>query len=85
MKVLRKNGRIAEVSFEETEGKKAFWHTGAYVPAQGVRRLYRKQISSIIIADHRRCTGLYPETDKQGMGVMSLAEMVRLVKRGDAE
>ena len=26
MKVLRKNGEIVEVNFEEQEGKKAFWH-----------------------------------------------------------
>lgn len=40
MKVLRKNGEIAEVSFEEQEGKKAFWHTSAHVLAQAVKRLY---------------------------------------------
>ena len=40
MKVLRKNGEIAEVNFEEQEGKKAFWHTSAHVLAQAVKRLY---------------------------------------------
>ena len=40
MKVLRKNGEIVEVSFEEQEGKKAFWHTSAHVLAQAVKRLY---------------------------------------------
>lgn len=40
MKVLRKNGEIAEVSFEEQEGKRAFWHTSAHVLAQAVKRLY---------------------------------------------
>ena len=40
MKVLRKNGEIAEVSFEDQEGKKAFWHTSAHVLAQAVKRLY---------------------------------------------
>ncbi len=29
MKVLQKNGEMAEMSFEEQEGKKAFWHTSA--------------------------------------------------------
>ncbi len=40
MKVLRKNGEIAELKFEEQEGKKAFWHTSAHVLAQAVKRLY---------------------------------------------
>lgn len=40
MKVLTKNGAIAEVSFEKPEGKKAFWHTSAHVLAQAVKRLY---------------------------------------------
>lgn len=40
MKVLRKNGEMTEVSFEEQEGKKAFWHTSAHVLAQAVKRLY---------------------------------------------
>lgn len=40
MKVLRKNGEIVEASFEEQEGKKAFWHTSAHVLAQAVKRLY---------------------------------------------
>ena len=37
MKVLRKNGEIVEVNFEEQEGKKAFWHTSAHVLAQAVK------------------------------------------------
>ena len=40
MKVLRNNGEIVEVNFEQQEGKKAFWHTSAHVLAQAVRRLY---------------------------------------------
>ncbi len=40
MKVLRRNGEVAEVSFEEQEGKKAFWHTSAHVLAQAVKRLW---------------------------------------------
>ena len=40
MKVLRKTGEIVEVSFEEQEGKKAFWHTSAHVLTQAVKRLY---------------------------------------------
>lgn len=40
MKVLRKNGEYVDLSFEEMEGKKAFWHTSAHVLAQAVKRLY---------------------------------------------
>lgn len=40
MKVLRNNGEIVEVNFEEQEGKEAFWHTSAHVLAQAVKRLY---------------------------------------------
>lgn len=40
MKILRKNGEIIEANFDETEGKKAFWHTSAHVLAQSVKRLY---------------------------------------------
>ena len=40
MKVLRKNGKIVEASFEEQEGKISFWHTSAHVLAQAVKRLY---------------------------------------------
>ncbi|MBQ4067928.1 MAG: threonine--tRNA ligase [Lachnospiraceae bacterium] len=40
MKVLRRNGEIIEVNFEDQEGKKAFWHTSAHVLAQAVKRLY---------------------------------------------
>jgi len=40
MKILRSNGEVIEFSFEEQEGKKAFWHTSAHVLAQAVKRLY---------------------------------------------
>ena len=40
MKVLRKNGEVVEVSFNQQEGKKAFWHTSAHILAQAVKRLY---------------------------------------------
>ena len=40
MKVLRRNGEVAEVEFSEQEGKKAFWHTSAHVLAQAVKRLW---------------------------------------------
>lgn len=40
MKVLHKNGAIITSSFEEKEGKKAFWHTSAHVLAQAVKHLY---------------------------------------------
>ena len=33
MKVLQKNGEMAEMSVEEQEGRKAFWHTSAHVLA----------------------------------------------------
>ncbi len=40
MKILRRNGEIAEIGFEEAEGKKAFWHTSSHVLAQAVKRLW---------------------------------------------
>lgn len=40
MKVLLKNGNTKEVSFDEREGKKAFWHTSAHILAQAVKRIY---------------------------------------------
>ncbi len=40
MKVLLKNGKTKEVSFDEREGKKAFWHTSAHILAQAVKRIY---------------------------------------------
>lgn len=40
MKVLLSNGTCTEKTFEEAEGKKAFWHTSAHVLAQAVKRLY---------------------------------------------
>lgn len=40
MKVSMKDGVMKEYSFEEAEGKAAFWHTSAHVLAQAVKRLY---------------------------------------------
>lgn len=40
MKICRKDGSIQEVTFEEEEGKSAFWHTTAHILAQAVKRLY---------------------------------------------
>ena len=40
MKVLRANGEVVESSFEEREGKEAFWHSSAHLLAQAVKRLY---------------------------------------------
>lgn len=40
MKVLRRNGESIVSSFEEKEGREAFWHTSAHVLAQAVKRLY---------------------------------------------
>ena len=40
MKILRANGEVVEVSFEEKEGKEAFWHSSAHILAQAVKRLY---------------------------------------------
>ncbi len=40
MKVLHKNGVITTSSFDEKEGKEAFWHTSAHVLAQAVKHLY---------------------------------------------
>lgn len=40
MKVSMKNGEVREFKFEEAEGKEAFWHTGAHILAQAVKRLY---------------------------------------------
>lgn len=40
MKVLFSNGEMKEYSFDEAEGKKAFWHSSAHVLAQAVKRLY---------------------------------------------
>lgn len=40
MKVLLKDGNTKEVSFDEREGKKAFWHTSAHILAQAVKRIY---------------------------------------------
>ncbi len=40
MKVSMKDGEVREYSFEQQEGKAAFWHTAAHVLAQAVKRLY---------------------------------------------
>nr|WP_297708165.1 threonine--tRNA ligase [uncultured Butyrivibrio sp.] len=40
MKVLKNNQQVIDVSFDNKEGKKAFWHTSAHVLAQAVKRLY---------------------------------------------
>lgn len=40
MKVSMKDGAVKEFSFEQEEGKAAFWHTAAHVLAQAVKRLY---------------------------------------------
>lgn len=40
MKVVRGNGEVVEMSFEEREGREAFWHTSAHILAQAVKRLY---------------------------------------------
>ncbi len=40
MKVVRGNAEVVEMSFEEREGKEAFWHTSAHILAQAVKRLY---------------------------------------------
>lgn len=42
MKILLRDGKIAEADFDEEEGKKAFWHTSAHILAQAVKRLYPK-------------------------------------------
>lgn len=40
MKVSRKDGSIQELTFEDKEGREAFWHTTAHILAQAVKRLY---------------------------------------------
>lgn len=40
MKILLNNGTCTEKTFEDPDGKKAFWHTSAHVLAQAVKRLY---------------------------------------------
>lgn len=40
MKLIRNDGTIVERSFEEREGREAFWHSSAHVLAQAVKRLY---------------------------------------------
>lgn len=40
MKVVRKDGRMTDGSFEEKEVREAFWHTSAHVLAQAVKRLW---------------------------------------------
>lgn len=40
MKVVLHDGTIAEYSFDDEIGKKAFWHTASHILAQAVKRLY---------------------------------------------
>lgn len=40
MKVSKKDGTLMEITFEDEEGRKAFWHTAAHILAQAVKRLY---------------------------------------------
>ncbi len=40
MKVIYRDKEMVEASFEEKQGKEAFWHTTAHVLAQAVKRLY---------------------------------------------
>lgn len=40
MEILRRDGQRVERSFEEKEGRAAFWHTSAHILAQAVKRLY---------------------------------------------
>jgi threonyl-tRNA synthetase len=40
MKVIAHDGSISDISFQEEEGKKAFWHTASHILAQAVKRLY---------------------------------------------
>lgn len=40
MEILRRDGERVEKTFEEKEGRAAFWHTSAHVLAQAVKRLY---------------------------------------------
>ncbi len=40
MKVSMKDGTVKDYSFDEMQGREAFWHTGAHILAQAVKRLY---------------------------------------------
>lgn len=40
MKVIAKDGSVRKYSFEDKEGKEAFWHTASHVLAQAVKRMY---------------------------------------------
>ncbi len=40
MKISKKDGTVAQISFEEAAGKEAFWHTTAHILAQAVKRIY---------------------------------------------
>lgn len=40
MKVSRKDGTVGDYSFEDAQGKEAFWHTAAHILAQAVKRIY---------------------------------------------
>lgn len=47
MKILKKDGSVEEVSFEEGLGKQAFWHTSAHILAQAVKRLWPDTLCAI--------------------------------------
>lgn len=47
MKILKKDGSVEEVSFEEALGKQAFWHTSAHILAQAVKRLWPDTLCAI--------------------------------------
>lgn len=47
MKILKEDGSVEEVSFEEALGKQAFWHTSAHILAQAVKRLWPDTLCAI--------------------------------------
>ena len=47
MKILKKDGSVEEVSFEEALGNQAFWHTSAHILAQAVKRLWPDTLCAI--------------------------------------
>ena len=66
MKVLRKNGEIVEVNFEEQEGKKAFWHTSAHVLAQVEKIVSRK---CLVTANHNISSSTFILNNQKNQGV----------------
>lgn len=83
MKVLLKDGSIVEAGFDDSEGKKAFWHTSAHVLAQAVKRLYPEAKCAVGAAS---VSGFYYDFDFGG-GCFSEenladveAEMKKIVK-----